>query len=355
MNAPPKLFRRGLVVGKFSPLHLGHALLIERALCDCEEVIVLSYSVPEYAHCARATREQWIRELFPSALALVLDQPELERLCAQEGIGAAPRLPANDADATTQRDFVGWLCVAILRTRVDAVFSSEAYGDGFAAHLCAYLRARDAGAPAVRHVCVDRARTRVPISGSAVRAAPHACRQFLPARVYASFVQRVAILGGESSGKTVLAQALAEQLGTCWAAEYGRERWHARAGQLALPDMLEIASAQVARETALSAAAARWLICDTTPLTTLFYSLDLFGNADARLDALAQRPYDHVFLCAPDFPFVQDGTRRDDAFRARQHRWYGEQLRQRGITHALLHGGVAARVQHVRERLDAAS
>jgi nicotinamide riboside kinase len=45
------------------------------------------------------------------------------------------------------------------------------------------------------------------------------------------------------------------------------------------------------------------------------------------LAKLAKRSYDAVILCRPDFPFVQDGTRRDDAFRLEQHAWYQEQLR----------------------------
>jgi nicotinamide riboside kinase len=38
-------------------------------------------------------------------------------------------------------------------------------------------------------------------------------------------VRRIALLGGESSGKTTLARALAQSLGTSWVPEYGRQRW----------------------------------------------------------------------------------------------------------------------------------
>ena len=49
-------FRRGLVVGKFAPLHKGHELVIGRALADCDEVIVISYSKPELPGCSPAER-----------------------------------------------------------------------------------------------------------------------------------------------------------------------------------------------------------------------------------------------------------------------------------------------------------
>ncbi len=114
-------------------------------------------------------------------------------------------------------------------------------------------------------------------------------------------------------------------------AEYGRELWEERAGQLAFADLLRIAEEQVAREQEAAGRAREWLVCDTTPLTTLFYSHVMFGCADPALEALAGRPYDVVVLCQPDFPFVQDGTRQDETFRARQHRWYEAELARRRI------------------------
>ena len=33
--------RRGLVIGKFMPLHRGHQLLIDAALADCDDVTVV--------------------------------------------------------------------------------------------------------------------------------------------------------------------------------------------------------------------------------------------------------------------------------------------------------------------------
>ena len=55
----------------------------------------------------------------------------------------------------------------------------------------------------------------------------------------------------------------------------------------------------------------------------------MHGRAAPELRALAERRYDLAVLCAPDFDFVQDGTRRDKAFRDEQHAWYMAQLQQR--------------------------
>lgn len=344
-------FATGLVVGKFSPLHRGHQALIDHALSRCDSVLLLSWSQPELPGCDADRREAWLQALYPQVARLVLDEARLAAHCARQGVPVLP-LPDNSDDEATQRAFVAWVCSTLWQRRVDAVFTSEAYGDGFAAALQGHFSAQAGVHWPVAHVCLDPARSWVPVSGTALRRDPHALRGFLDPRVYASFVGRIALLGGESSGKTTLAAALAAQLQTVWSAEFGREHWEARGGALDYGDLLHIAQVQVAREDTLAAQASRWLVCDTTPLTTLLYCLSMFERAEPALHALAQRRYTHLFLCAPDFPFVQDGTRRDDAFRHAQHRAYLDALDARGMPFTVLAGPLQQRVAQVMTALD---
>ena len=67
-----KRFKRGLVVGKFSPLHRGHELIVNRAIEDCHEVILLCYSKPEFPGCDAGLRQRWLSALFPSTRSLVV-------------------------------------------------------------------------------------------------------------------------------------------------------------------------------------------------------------------------------------------------------------------------------------------
>jgi nicotinamide riboside kinase len=138
---------------------------------------------------------------------------------------------------------------------------------------------------------------------------------------------------------------LAQRLGTLWVPEYGRELWISKCGALTYEDMLDIGRIQAAREDALAEQASRWLICDTTALTTLGYSLATFDRADPALEKLAERRYDTILLCAPDFPFEQDGTRRDTDFRAWQHEWSRNMLERRHIAYTLLTGSLEQRIQ----------
>ena len=326
-------FPVGLVVGKFAPLHLGHEQVIRAALAACDRVVLLSYSRPEFPGCEPARRAAWLATRFPATTRIVLDH-------------TSDLLPDNDAPDDTHRAF----CADVLRRRVDrpinAIFTSESYGPGFAADL-----ARRQHAP-VAHVFVDPARALVPVSGTALRADIHGLRRFLSPDVYATFIERVALLGGESTGKSTLAASLAAALGTSHVPEFGRELWEQRRGHLAFDDLLAIAREQIRREETalLNPSTHRFLICDTSPLTTLFYSHELFGRADPELTALAARPYHHTVLCADDFPFVQDGTRSDDTFRARGQRWYREQLAHR--PHHLATGPLATRVSTLLTHLN---
>ena len=346
-----KRFQRGLVVGKFSPLHRGHELVIRRALDECAEVLLISYSKPELPGCGANRRDQWLATLFPETRRLVVTD---ERLREWLKAGESPKeVPANNADETTQRKFCGFLCQHVLGVTVDAVFTSENYGDGFAEELTWCFRERQPTFQSVQHVLVDRDRCQLPISGTLLRQNIHAHRKWLSPTVYASFVQRVCFLGGESSGKSTLAEALAREFQTIHVAEFGRELWEAKSGVLVFEDLQHIAETQVQREEEAVLQANHFLFCDTSPLTTLFYSNHLFGKAAPALERLAARSYDFNVLCAPDFPFVQDGTRQEEGFRLLQHQWYLDELAGRHIDYLLLTGTFENRINQIKVALAA--
>jgi HTH-type transcriptional repressor of NAD biosynthesis genes len=74
MSAIGKRYRRGLVVGKFCPLHRGHMVVIQSAIDACDQVVVISYTKPDFEACGRTAREAWIKTLFPQVR--VLDAPD---------------------------------------------------------------------------------------------------------------------------------------------------------------------------------------------------------------------------------------------------------------------------------------
>lgn len=331
-----KPFSSGLVVGKFAPLHSGHERLINAALAQCDKVFIISYSVPEMPGCEPEKRLWWLHQRFPQCEALVLS-PEV---VSRQGLGPVPH---NDAEADVHRHYVATLCQQVLHCQPQAVFTAEAYGDGFAAVLSQRFGQQ------VTHVRLQRPVGPDAPSGTLIRSDVHRYRTLLAADVYRSFVFRLCLLGGESTGKSTLSKALAAALDTEFIAEFGREYWEEKRGLLEYEDLLHIAREQVRREEL--AHPNRYLVCDTSPLTTLFYTLDQFGVAPQELYDLAERAYSLVILCGDEFPFVQDGTRQGVNFRTRQQAWYEAELSRRGIPFLRVYGSLSERIAQIRQRL----
>ena len=342
-----KKFRNGLIVGKFSPLHRGHELLINRALEECETLYIFSYYTPEFSGCEAHRRESWLKTLFPIARIYVIDDDYARR---RFNIN----LPAADANDLEERRFVGFLWLNLVNEPLDAVFTSENYGEGYAAEMSSYF-ANYTDFPAVQHILVDLPREIVPISGTRLREDVHRLKEYLSPVVYASFVERICFLGGESSGKSTIAELCAKEFNTRFVPEYGRTLSEEKNNLLIYEDLLKIAKTHIADEEQLAQKAERYLFIDTTPLTTLLYSRHLFGKADPELVWLSHRRYDRTFLCAPDFPFVQDGWREDGGFRERQHEWYLKTLAERQIAYTLLEGDLPTRIKQVKFTLRKAS
>jgi HTH-type transcriptional regulator, transcriptional repressor of NAD biosynthesis genes len=325
--------RRGLVFGKFMPLHRGHQLLIDAALADSDDITIAVYdSDPsgDYPPMPMELRLDWLRRLYPNVEQIVpladtwrhhpdRDTPEYGPLYAEE------------------LAFLG---------AFDRVYTSEPGYDTFAQTLGA------------QHVVVDAARTLVPISGTMIREAPFEHRGFMDPIVYASLVQKVALVGTESSGKSTLAKALAETFDTAWVHEFGRELWEAQNLEGTFADHLKTARRQHEREEAARRQARRYVFCDTNPWTTLQWSLRSYGTADARLFDLVEQTLDEYvwILCEPDFGWIQDGTREmDDGEALRFHEQHVDDLARRGVPFTTVSGPVPDRVESVRAVLEGVS
>jgi len=127
---------------------------------------------------------------------------------------------------------------------------------------------------------------------------------------------RIALVGAECSGKTTLGQALARSLPAVWVDELLRE-FCDRAGRTpARDEQPALMREQIERERIALERARRegvaFVVCDSTPLVTALYSVELFGDASLLADALAhQRGYAATLLTAIDLPWEADGIQRD--------------------------------------------
>lgn len=271
---------RGLVLGKFMPPHAGHLYLVDfaRRIADDLTVVVGSLATEPIPG---ALRLRWMRELYPDLRVLHLTDEN-------------PQEPAEHPD------FWGiWRrsLERILDAPPELVFASEGYGAPLAALFGA------------RFVPVDLGRGALPVSGSAIRAAPFAHWRHLPRVVRPYFVRRVSIFGPESTGKSTLSAALARRYGGLAVPEYARTWLECQGREVIFDDIEMIARGQVAAEEALARAADRLLFCDTDPLATVIWSEVLFGRQAPALARAAERRYDLTLLLDVDVPWVADPVR----------------------------------------------
>jgi HTH-type transcriptional repressor of NAD biosynthesis genes len=278
--------KRGLVVGKFMPLHLGHQLLIDTALANCDELTIITYHGTDVEGAERmppTKRMDWLRTLYPQAKNILALRDPL--------VGTEDRDDPSYANIyAKQLDFLG---------HFDVVFSSENYGEPFAAALGA------------QHFMVDDARELMPVSGTTLRSDLHRYRAYIDPYVYRSLIQKVVFVGTESVGKSTLAKACADAFDTNWVHEYGRELWIDQGLNGRFEDLYKIARGQYDREEAAIRHSNRYLFCDTNAWTTMMWSEMYWGVADSRVyDLVRKTKGEYVwFLCGDEFDWVQDGYR----------------------------------------------
>lgn len=305
----------GLVIGKFYPPHRGHKLLIDAATQVSKRVVIIV--------CAKSTdaipgdlRGRWVQEIHPRAEVMVIDD----------------RYDENDSRIWAENT-LRWLGRA-----PDAVFTSEDYGDRYAALMGS------------KHILVDRPRERVKISGTAIRNDPFATWKYLEPPVRAWFAKRVCVLGAESTGTTTLAKTLAEQLNTAWVEEYGRA-YSAR--KQADNDVIwrteeftHIAEEQNRLEDKSARDANRILICDTNSFATIIWHRRYMGVPSHAVEDIARhRRCDLYLLTGDEIPFAQDGLRDGEHIRHDMHTWFAQALAAQAVPWKLLRGSLQERVR----------
>lgn len=167
---------------------------------------------------------------------------------------------------------------------------------------------------------------------------------------------RVVVFGTESTGKTMLAAALARRFGEPWASEFVREYWDASAGNITASDLEIIARGQIASEDRAASLARRLVFLDTDLLTCTLWNDALFpGRCPAWVRAEAEvraRRHALYLLCDTDVPFVDDPQRcfPEPAARERARWLWRDALVSRGLPMVEIRGDWAE-----RERVAAAA
>ena len=152
-------------------------------------------------------------------------------------------------------------------------------------------------------------------------------------------MQRIAITGPESSGKTTLARALAAHFGVPWVPEFARDYLAELDRPYVEEDLLRIAEGQLEAEQRIASERPSMLVCDTDLLVVRIWSQEKFGRVDPRLEAMVREAeYHRTLLCRPDLPWEPDPLRENPHDRDRLFGLYEQELNALGRTYAVIQG-----------------
>lgn len=144
----------GLVIGRFAPLHKGHQYMIEKALKEMDEVIILIYATDDIGISINE-RANWIKTLYPTVtILLALSPPDGVKYAYENG----------PASVKIQNDYI---LKQVYGCHISHVYHSTSYGESVANALSAVS-------------CeVDIDRKKFPISGTQIRENPYANKEYM--------------------------------------------------------------------------------------------------------------------------------------------------------------------------------
>lgn len=168
-------------------------------------------------------------------------------------------------------------------------------------------------------------------------------------------IKRVCLLGGESTGKTTLARALAGAYDTVWNPEFGRpytEIGRDPDAPWTSAEFTTIARLQCWYEDCLAGSARAVLFCDTDAFTTKLFHQVYLGEPTVAFEDLVARNYDLFLVCGLDVPWRHDGIREFDDQREWMHTRYLERVSGSGSPWLHLEGSHESRLAESRRAVD---
>lgn len=149
------LTKVGFTIGKFAPLHKGHQYLIETALQEMDEFIIMVYETNKIK-IPIEQRATWLQSLYPKAKIILAYDPPM-----QYGL-----------DSNSVEIQMKYIIKHINQYEVTHFYSSEPYGEKVAEYLNIVDRR------------VDTQRIKFPISATNIREKIEKYKTHLPEIVY---------------------------------------------------------------------------------------------------------------------------------------------------------------------------
>jgi NadR type nicotinamide-nucleotide adenylyltransferase len=152
--------------------------------------------------------------------------------------------------------------------------------------------------------------------------------------------KRVCLIGPECTGKTTLAERLADHFGVGWVAEFAREYALRVSRLLTVDDVEPIARGQMALEDAARQPRTdNLLILDTDLISTVVYATHYYATCPEWIETEARaRKADFYLLTDVDVPWAIDDVRDSAAPRETLHRVFATTLATYGADFVAIRG-----------------
>ncbi len=182
-------------------------------------------------------------------------------------------------------------------------------------------------------------------------------------------LNKIVVIGPESTGKSTLCEQLSVHYGTDWCREYAREYLLKNGTDYSFDDLLTIAKGQLQLEdeatrqvygntipAAKKASDRSLLFIDTDMYVMKVWCEFVFGKCHRWiLDQIVERKYDLYLLCNTDLPWVKDELREYPDFESRQKLYtiYKDILINQSVPWADISGSYEQRFEKARAAVDA--
>jgi NadR type nicotinamide-nucleotide adenylyltransferase len=166
---------------------------------------------------------------------------------------------------------------------------------------------------------------------------------------------KIAILGPESTGKTVLAGQLAEHFKSLWVPEYARGYVENLKRPYTYEDICSIALKQIEQEQEAeeNPSSAEYIFFDTELIITKVWFSYRFGKVpDFLTEQLKTGFFDLYILCTPDLPWEPDPVREHGEDREYFFNWYKTEIEQTGKPYVIVDGLGDKRLQNALTGLE---
>ena len=303
--------RVGVIFGKFYPIHTGHINMVYEAFSkvDILHVIVCTDTGRDLQLFKESKMKQmptnedrlrWVQQIFKYQQKQIF----IHHL-NEDGIPSYPN---------------GWESWA---ARVKELFSEKNINPSIV-----FSSEIQDKAPYEKYLnlevnLVDPERERFNVSATKIRNNPFQYWRFIPKEVRPFFVKTIAILGGESSGKSVLVSKLANVFNTTSAWEYGREFVFEQLGgdeqAMQYSDYPQMALGHNRYVDYAMKHAHKVAFIDTDYITTQAFCIQYEGRAHPFLDSMIKEyPFDVTILLNNNTKWIDDGLRSLGSLKQRQ-------------------------------------